>query len=224
MKAKRIVILLIAAGLISVVIAVGSLLYRLAMNYADFEADRFGFPYYWIEHVKATFTGRADYWSIETSNLALNIALFFLVSIAVLFLPISARNLSRTLCRHKGEVATVVAEGLEAPIATNYLTNLRNVASNPLVEIGLNIGKVIKYPFRPEICSLAPHLVDTAGQTPMSPQFEANPTVSGILNLARNPMTLGIAFGAAIATPFFVYGVYRIYDHYHKRALLSSGD
>lgn len=88
MRAKRIVLLLIAAGLVSVVIAVGSLLYRQAIKYADFEADRFGFPYYWIEHVKVNFAGRADYWSIQTSNLAMNIVLFFLVSIAVLSLPL----------------------------------------------------------------------------------------------------------------------------------------
>jgi hypothetical protein len=86
MRAKRIVLLLIAASLVSVVIAVVSLLYRQAIRYADFEADRFGFPYYWIEHVKETFAGRADYWRIETSNLSMNIVLFFLVSIAVLFL------------------------------------------------------------------------------------------------------------------------------------------
>jgi hypothetical protein len=84
MRAKRIVIFLIAAGLISVIIAVGSLLYRQATKYEDFEADRFGFPYYWIVHVKATFAGPADYWNIETSNLAMNIVLFFLASIAVL--------------------------------------------------------------------------------------------------------------------------------------------
>jgi hypothetical protein len=84
MRAKRIVLILIAASLISAVIAVGNLLYRQAIKYADSEADRFGFPYYWIVHVKATFAGPADYWNIETSNLAMNIVLFFLVSIAVL--------------------------------------------------------------------------------------------------------------------------------------------
>jgi hypothetical protein len=95
MRAKRIVLLLIAAGLVSVFIAVGGLLYRQAIRYADFGADRFGFPYYWIEHVKETFAGRADYWSIETSNLAMNIVLFFLVSIAVLSLPLVWKERAR---------------------------------------------------------------------------------------------------------------------------------
>jgi hypothetical protein len=88
MRVKQIVLLVIAASLVSVVITVGGLLYRQAIRYADFEADGFGFQWYWIEHVKATFAGRADYWSIKTSNLAANIVLFFLVSIAVLSLPL----------------------------------------------------------------------------------------------------------------------------------------
>jgi hypothetical protein len=29
-------------------------------------------------------------------------------------------------------------------------------------------------------------------------------------------MIFGISVGAAIAAPFVVYGIYRIYDHYHK--------
>jgi hypothetical protein len=151
-------------------------------------------------------------------SVGLFLSAFVLNEVTENFPKYNVRALPRTLCRHRGKVATVVAEGLEAPISINYLVNLRDVASDPLVAVGLNVGKVIKYPFRPEICSLAPHLVDTAGQYQMSPQFETNPMVSGILNLSRNPMAFGIAFGAAIAAPFVVYGVYRIYDHYHKQA------
>jgi hypothetical protein len=89
MRAKHIALLLIVAALISVLITVGSLLYRQVIRYADFEADRFGFPYYWIEHVKETFSGRTDRWNVEPSNLAMNIALFFVVSFAVLSLSLA---------------------------------------------------------------------------------------------------------------------------------------
>lgn len=88
MRAKRIALLLIVAASVSVLITVGSLLYCQIIEYADFEADRFGFPYYWIEHVKATFAGRTDHWNIETSNLAVNIVLFFMVSFVVLSLTL----------------------------------------------------------------------------------------------------------------------------------------
>ena len=86
MRAKHIPLLMIVAVLVSVLTTVGGLLYRQIIEYADFEADRFGFPFYWIEHVKATFAGRTDHWNIETSNLAVNIVLFFMVSFAILSL------------------------------------------------------------------------------------------------------------------------------------------
>lgn len=91
MRVKRVALLLIVAALVSVLIAVGGLLYRQAIRYADFEADRFGFPYYWIEHVKENFAGPTDYWNIETSNLAINIALFFVASFAVLSLSLARK-------------------------------------------------------------------------------------------------------------------------------------
>jgi len=129
----------------------------------------------------------------------------------------AVKNLPRTLWRHKGKVATALAEAVEAPLSINYLYNLRDVASDPLVEVGLNVGKVIKYPYRPELCSLVPHLVDTAGQTPMSIQFETNPIVSGILNLSRDPVVFSVAVGTAIAAPFVVYGIYRAFNHYRNK-------
>jgi len=80
MRMKRIVLPLVAAAFASVLITVGSLLYRQVIESSDYRADRFGFPYYWIEHVTVTFSGRTDYWNISTSNLAINVALLFTVS------------------------------------------------------------------------------------------------------------------------------------------------
>ena len=88
MRAKRIVLLLIAASLVSVLIAVVSLLYREAIMYADFEADRFGFPYYWIEHVTDTYAGRTDFWNIAVWNFAVDFILFFAVGCVVLCLAL----------------------------------------------------------------------------------------------------------------------------------------
>jgi hypothetical protein len=88
MRAKYIALLLIAAAIASVFMTVGSLLYRQVIRYEDEEVVRFGFPYYWVEHVQVTFVGRADCWNIETSNVAVNIALFFIVSLGMLSLPL----------------------------------------------------------------------------------------------------------------------------------------
>jgi len=88
MKARRIVFLLVAAAFVSVLITVGSLLYSQAIRHEDYWADRFGFPYYWMEHVTVTFSGRTDYWNISTSNLAMNVVLFFTVSIVAMCLTL----------------------------------------------------------------------------------------------------------------------------------------
>jgi hypothetical protein len=88
MRTRHIVLLLTVAILASVLIAVVGLLYRQVTKYADFEAEKFGFPYYWVEHVKANFGGRTDYWNIEMPYLALNIAFFFVISLAALSLPL----------------------------------------------------------------------------------------------------------------------------------------
>jgi hypothetical protein len=86
MKGKPVVLLLISATLVSVVATVGGLLYRKTVRDADFEAERFGFPYYWREHVTATFGGRADIWNTETWNFATNFILFFAASCGALLL------------------------------------------------------------------------------------------------------------------------------------------
>jgi hypothetical protein len=60
-----------------------------AIRMADFSADRFGFPYWWVEHVSVTFAGPADYWSTEPASFARNLASYFLLAFgfwAVIFL------------------------------------------------------------------------------------------------------------------------------------------
>ena len=79
MGVKSIVFLLIVAALVSVLVVVGGLLYHQPLRYADYEADRLGFPYYWIEHVTATFAGRTDFWNIAVWNFAVDFILFFAV-------------------------------------------------------------------------------------------------------------------------------------------------
>ena len=86
MRTKRIVFLLVAAAFVSVPITAGSLLYRQVIESSDYRVERFGFPYYWMEHVTVTFSGRTDYWTISTSNLVMNLVLFFMVGIAALCL------------------------------------------------------------------------------------------------------------------------------------------
>ena len=86
MNAKHAMLLLIFAALVSLIMTCGGLLVNESLRYADFETDRFGFPYYWIEHVLATFAGRADHWHIEIVNFGEDIALYFMVSLALLSL------------------------------------------------------------------------------------------------------------------------------------------
>jgi hypothetical protein len=86
MRAKRIAFLLIAATFASVFITVGCLLYRQVIESSDYRVERFGFPYYWMEHVTVTFSGRTDYWNISIANLVMNVVLFFMVGIAALCL------------------------------------------------------------------------------------------------------------------------------------------
>jgi hypothetical protein len=114
----------------------------------------------------------------------------------------------KALWRHKGKVATVIAEGG----LIKYLSDLKGVASNALVESGLKIGKVITYPVRPEV--LWPHIVDTSGQTPMSPNYVDNPVVSGLLNASKNPVVWGIA----LSIPPIAYAGYRAIKHFRNKA------
>jgi hypothetical protein len=86
MRVKRIAFLLIAATFASVFVTVGCLLYRQVIERSDYRVERFGFPYYWMEHVTVTFSGQTDYWTISTSNLVMNVVLFLLVGIAALCL------------------------------------------------------------------------------------------------------------------------------------------
>jgi hypothetical protein len=86
MRAKRIASLLTGATFAGVFITVGCLLYRQVIEGSDYRAERFGFPYYWMEHVTVAFSGRTDYWNISIANLVMNVVLFFMVGIAALCL------------------------------------------------------------------------------------------------------------------------------------------
>lgn len=114
--------------------------------------------------------------------------------------------------KHKVETATVIAESLEAPTSIAYINALKNVASNPLVENGLNMGKVIVYPIRPELLPW-PHIVYTRGQMPMDMTYVTNEAVSNLLKLADNPATRGAITIAAAAAPFAVYAGYKMGKH-----------
>jgi hypothetical protein len=80
MNAKRIILLLAFSILISLSLTIVGLLNYELIRYADFWADRFGFPYWWVEHVLETFAGPKDYWHLEVANLVKNIILYFLLS------------------------------------------------------------------------------------------------------------------------------------------------
>jgi len=78
--------MILAAALVSGLVTVSGLLFCEVVDYADFRADRFGVPYYWIEHVSMTFAGSTNRWNIIIENLAKNIAAYFVACFAVLSL------------------------------------------------------------------------------------------------------------------------------------------
>ena len=114
--------------------------------------------------------------------------------------------------KHKlGYIGTSVAEG----VWLKYLFDLRNVATNALVEEGLKrgFGQVIKYPIRVEI--FWPRIVDVRGQTPMDPLYETDVVKYVFLSLARNPTAL-----CGLATiPIIAYGVYRFWKYKRGKKL-----
>jgi hypothetical protein len=59
----------------------GGLAYVQSTKVLDFEAARYGFPYWWIERVLVTFAGRTDFLHVETSGLIKNITIYFLASL-----------------------------------------------------------------------------------------------------------------------------------------------
>jgi hypothetical protein len=134
------------------------------------------------------------------------------------------KKVPSNLWRHKGKVMTGVAEAVEVPAVIKYLSDLKGVASNALVEAGLKMGKVITYPVKPEIFHINlldwgskwAYIADTHGQLPMNPSYETNTLVSGLLNAAKDPVTSGIIVGAAIAAPLIIYGVGRAVKHLYE--------
>ncbi len=92
MRAKLAVLLFVVPALTSLLITVGSLLFLQTVDYADFGADRFGFPYYWVEHVYVTFAGPADNWNVLKENFVVNVALFYAASFAVLCLALVLKS------------------------------------------------------------------------------------------------------------------------------------
>jgi hypothetical protein len=47
-------------------------------------ADRYSFPYYWIEHVSMNFAGSTDQWYINRETLAKNLTTYFMAYFAAL--------------------------------------------------------------------------------------------------------------------------------------------
>jgi len=95
MIARQFLLLLAISVLSTLILTAGGLTNREPIRHMDFVADRFGFPYWWVEHVSVTFAGVTDYWHFEITNLVKNIILFFLLTfgcgLAVLLLK-QARN------------------------------------------------------------------------------------------------------------------------------------
>jgi hypothetical protein len=110
-------------------------------------------------------------------------------------------KIGEALNKHKGKVITAIAEAYSIP----FFANLRNVATDALVEGKLKIGEVIKYPLRVDLLPL-PHTVDVSGQIKISPTSEYIPVVYELLKyVGSNPVVTIVA----AASPLITYAGYR---------------
>jgi len=120
-------------------------------------------------------------------------------------------DLAKAAWKHKGKIVTGLVEGL----GLLYANALGHVASNPYVENGLNIGKIIKYPVRPEIGFL-PHLVELSRQPGLDPIYETETDLVKYFFLkyigqaCKDP---GVMILLA-SIPVGLYGLYRLWKHY----------
>ena len=89
---KRVLVLLILSISSSMILTAGSLLHKQTVEMQDFVVDRYGFPYWWFEHVYVTFEGKTHYSHIEMSNLAKDIVLYLLVSLGIWFIILLSKQ------------------------------------------------------------------------------------------------------------------------------------
>jgi len=92
MPLKHVLLLLILSILSSMTLTVAGLLYIEHVNMIDSVYTKYGFPYWWVIHVDETIAGVTDIWRFETSNLAKDVALFFLLSLGFWFLILLSKQ------------------------------------------------------------------------------------------------------------------------------------
>jgi len=92
MLSKYVLLLLILSLLSSVALTIGSLLYTEHINMVDFVATKYGFPYWWLMHIRVTIAGITDIWRFERTNLVKDMALFFLLSLGFWFVILLSKQ------------------------------------------------------------------------------------------------------------------------------------
>jgi hypothetical protein len=98
MIVKNVLILLVLSVSSSLILDAASLLFRETVQMADFSAVRYGFPYYYAEHVLVNFAGSTNRWVFLELNFILDTTMYFLLGLGlwsvVFFLRIKKRTFS----------------------------------------------------------------------------------------------------------------------------------
>jgi hypothetical protein len=99
MIAKSVLLLLILSVCGGLILSAVSLLNKETVQMEDFAAVRYGFPYYYVEHMLVSFSGSVDRWAFSGVNFVVNVGLYFLLSVGVWSAILLLRNRRRaSLC------------------------------------------------------------------------------------------------------------------------------
>ncbi len=74
------------AQLLTAVLALAGLLMYFHYDWPDYVHTDYGFPLVWAIHTESVFAGPVDVWSVNLTNLIANIAIWTILSIALVAL------------------------------------------------------------------------------------------------------------------------------------------
>lgn len=79
----------IAFGILSSAGAIFAIAWGIAYNWPDYVHTNYGFPFVWGTHTLNTIIGPVDKWSVDVSNLALDLFLWFGTLVCVISIVVT---------------------------------------------------------------------------------------------------------------------------------------
>ena len=83
------------AQLLTTTMVLAGLLVALHYDWSDYVHTNYGVPLFWATHTESTITGPADIWSVNVTNMIVDVAIWAVLSI-VLVAAIDALKRRRT--------------------------------------------------------------------------------------------------------------------------------